>query len=303
MSAYSSNVPATSEVYTNSVPAVLLGILRGSSELATLWFRFSTGEVFSAEWVADSSTPVGFLYDPSAVLCWRVPYSASSGYGSWEQSSTGPLGTSCAAVSNAAWYTQAVSMSDGATYTGASTISSGYIGIQHMMHQVANNIVVGGELDGRTLSAELNKGKPAQGEVYVISTSNSVETLVATTEASAQTQLLSASAVDPSSVGGLTAGSSIALKAELGAFSSIWLHSESVASAESHGLVSQRCPSDTSAAYIAIGCSTARDSGISLDPSRSGSGKQAISLQRLSMPESNVQLLLVCSNIDPLYLV
>ena len=164
----------------------------------------------------------------------------------------GPLGTSCAAVSNAAWYTQAGSMSDGATYTGASTISSGYIGIQHMMHQVTNNIVVGGELDGRTLSAELNKGKPAQGEVYVISTSNSVETLVATTEASAQSQLLSASAVDPSSVGGLTAGSSIALKAELGAFSSIWLHSESVASAESHGLVSQRCPSDTSAAYIAL---------------------------------------------------
>ena len=59
----------------------------------------------------------------------------------------GPLGTSCAAVSNAAWYTQAGSMSDGATYTGASTISSGYIGIQHMMHQATNNIVVGGELE------------------------------------------------------------------------------------------------------------------------------------------------------------
>jgi hypothetical protein len=60
VSAYASDFPATADVYTSSVPTVFLGILRGSSELASLWAHFPTGEVFSAEWVAGSTAPVGF---------------------------------------------------------------------------------------------------------------------------------------------------------------------------------------------------------------------------------------------------
>jgi len=280
VSTYSSDVPATADVYTSSVPTVFLGILRGSSELASLWAHFPTGEVFSAEWVAGSTAPVGFLYNPGAEQCWQAAYSSTSGYGAWEQSSAGPLRTSCTAVSSAAWYTRASSMSGGATYTGAGPISSGYIGIERMVHQATANVVLGGEMDGRTVGAELTKGKPEQGEAYLVSTSNSAQTLVASTESSVQAQLYSSSAVNPSSVGGLTGNSAQALESQLGTFGSIWSNSESVSSAEAQGLVSQRCPSETSAAYIAL---PGQESALV--------AQQQSSLQRLNT--SSLQLVMV----------
>ena len=250
-----------------------------------------SGHVFSSE-LRTHSDPQAVLYRHDTQQCWQAAYSSTSGYGAWEQSSAGPLGTSCTAVSSAAWYTRASSMSGGATYTGAGPISSGYIGIERMVHRATANVVVGGEMDGRTLSVELAKGKPEQGEAYLVSTSNSAQTLVASTESSVQAQLYSSSAVDPSSVGGLTGNSAQALESQLGTFASIWSSSESVSSAEAQGLVSQRCPSETSAAYIAIGCTTARESGLS--PRLTGSGwEQAISLQRLGSAASDLQLLLV----------
>ena len=250
---YANNNPATADTYTSSVPAVLLGVLSSSTQLVSLWAYFSTGEVFSAEWVSSSAVPVGRMFNPSTTKCWQAPYSASSGYGAWVESSTGPLGVTCGSVSSAAWYTRASAMSSGANYTGADTISSGYMGIVHMVHQTSDNIVVGGEMDGRTLSTLLVEGKPAEGEIYVVSTSNSQETLISSTEASAQAQLLSSSAVDPGSVGGLTGSSAQTLQSQLGTFASLWSHSESVSMADSHGLVSQRCPSSASNAYVAIG--------------------------------------------------
>ena len=117
-------------------------------------------------------------------------------------------------------------MNSGATYTGADTISSGYMGIVHMVHQTSDNVVVGGEMDGRTLSEWLSKGKPVEGEIYVVSTSNSEETLVSSTEASAQAQLQSLFAVDPGSVGGLTGSSAQTLQSQLGTFTSLWSKSE-----------------------------------------------------------------------------
>ena len=127
------------------------------------------------------------------------------------------------------------------------------MGITHMVHQTGNNIVVGGEIDGRTLSTWLSKGKPVEGEVYLVSTSNSEETLIASTEASVQAQLWSATAVDPGTVGGLTGSSAQALQSQLGTFTSLWLNSESASIADAHGLVTQHCPSAASTAYIAIG--------------------------------------------------
>ena len=251
--AYANNTPATSDVYTDSVPAVLLGILSSSTELVSLWIYFGTGEVFSAEWTNSSAVPVGRMYSPSAAVCWQAPYSASSGYGAWTEASIGPLGVSCGAVSSAAWYTKASAMNSGATYTGADTVSSGYMGIIHMVHQTSDNVVVGGEMDGRTLSNVLAEGKPVEGEIYVVSTSNSEETLVSSTEASAQAQLQSLLAVDPGSVGGLTGSSAQTLQSQLGTFTSLWSKSESVSMADSHGLVSQRCPSEASVAYVAVG--------------------------------------------------
>ena len=253
----------------------------------------ASGHVFSSELNAVLNSPIGRLYRHDTSICWEAPYSAFSGYGAWVETTTGPLGVSCSAVSSAAWYTKASSMSGGATYTGAETISSGYMGIRHMVHETTNAIVVGGEMDGRTLSDWLTKGKPVEGEIYVVATSSSQETLVASTEASAQAQLRSASNVDPGSVGGLTGSSAQMLQSQLGAFASLWLHSETVTMADSHGLVSQRCPSSAATAYVAIGCTTAREDGISLHVDRIGKWDQAISLQRLATTSSELQLLLV----------
>ena len=173
-------------------------------------------------------------------------------------------------------------MSGGATYTGAETISSGYMGIRHMVHETTNAIVVGGEMDGRTLSDWLTKGKPVEGEIYVVATSSSQETLVASTEASAQAQLRSASNVDPGSVGGLTGSSAQMLQSQLGAFASLWLHSETVTMADSHGLVSQRCPSSAATAYVAI----ASKQGLF-------SSQQPSALQRLNTTSNQLQLMMV----------
>ena len=250
------------------------------------------GHVFSSELATSAQTPVGRLYRHDSSSCWEAPYNAATGYGAWVETSTGPLGVNCGSVSSATWYVRASTMSSGETYTGADSISSGYMGITHMVHQTGNNIVVGGELDGRTLSAWLNRGKPVKGEVYVVSTSNSGETLLASSEASAQAQLLSSSAVDPGTVGGLTASSAQTLQSQLGTFTSLWSNSESVSTAEMHGLVSQRCPSSTSAAYIAIGCRKARQTGFTIAPDFEK--EQSISLQRLPTASSDLQLLLVC---------
>ena len=238
----------------------MLGMLSGTTDLGSLWAMVQiTGEVFSAEWVNTSATPVGRMYNNDTGLCWQAPYSAASGYGEWAESNTGPLGASCASVSSTEWYTKANTLSGGSTYTSAGAISSGYIGILHMVHEPVNGIVFGGELDGRTLSNAMNKGKPVQGEIYVVSTSNSEETLVATTETSVQSQLYSSSAVDAGTVGGLTGSSAQTLRTQFGNFATIWSNSATVALAESSGLVSQRCPSASSdetiglAAYIAVG--------------------------------------------------
>ena len=197
-------------------------------------------------------------------------------------------------MSSAAWYTKASATSSGETYTGADTTSSGYMGLVHMVHQTENNIVVGGEMDGRTLSEWLSKGKPVAGEIYAVSTSNSQETLILSTEASAQAQLLSSSTVDPGSVGGLTGSSAQTLQMKLGTFTSLWSNSETVFMAEANGLVTQRCPSDTSAAYVAIGCKSARQAGMSiLDINNM---EQAIALQRLTLTSSDLQLMLVCQH-------
>ena len=278
----------------------MLGMLSGTTDLGSLWAMVQvTGEVFSTEWVNTSSTPVGRMYNHDTGLCWQAPYSAVSGYGEWAESNTGPLGASCASVSSTEWYTKANTLSGGSTYTSAGTISSGYIGILHMVHESVNGIVFGGELDGRTLSIAMNDGKPVQGEIYVVSTSNSEETLVATTETSVQSQLYSSSAVDAGTVGGLTGSSAQTLRTQFGNFATIWSSSATVALAESSGLVSQRCPSTNTAAYIAVGCDHARDTGFNADfasrvvSTMQNNPRQAVSLQQFNTAVTGLQLLMV----------
>ena len=284
-----------------------------------------TGHVFSSELDATVQTPIARLYRHDTNLCWEAPYKAATGYGVWVATNTGPLGVNCGSISSAAWYTKANAMNNGTTYTAAASISSGYMGITHMVHQTGNNIVVGGEIDGRTLSAWLSKGKPMEGEVYLVSTSNSEETLIASTETSVQAQLWSATAVDPGTVGGLTGSSAQTLQSTLGTFTSLWLNSESASIADAHGLVTQRCPATPSATtasrrkggasssgsttsggltvgeanraelpYIALGCKNARDTGFSIDVDQVGKSEQAIGIQRLTTTSSDVQILLVC---------
>ena len=251
------------------------------------------GHVFSSEVGSSSGLPIGRVYRHDTGLCWQATYSSTSGYGSWAQSETGPLGEHCGSVATATWYTQANALSNGATYTGAGTVSSGYMGILHMVHDSARGMVFGGELDGRTLGSWLAKGKPVEGEIYVVSTSNAVETLIATTETAVQSQLYSTALVDAGSVGGLTGSSAQALQTELGSFSTLWSHSATVAMAESQGFVEQRCPSNTSTAFIAIGCDKARETGFALDLRSIRDPQPAISLQRLETTAADLKLLLV----------
>ena len=255
-----------------------MGVLFATSDISSLWAVMTTGEVVTAEWVPTSNSPVTRMYSTATGLCWEAPYSSTSGYDTWTQTSTGPLGADCSSVTSTAWYTRASSLTAGASSTGTGTISSGYVGITHMLHEATLDAVFGAELDGRTLSIHLAKGKPVRGEIYVVSTTDSVDTLVASTEA--YDTLESSSNVDPASAGGLTGSSAASLQSSFGSFSTQWERSVSVSVAESYGQVAHRCPSDTSRAYIAID-----DEFLSSKPSSS--------LQRLEAGNTTLQLLVV----------
>ena len=281
MGTYSADNPATKAVYENSVPAVMISVLSGVPALVSLWAVIDKS-VVSTEWVATSSRPVARLYCNDTELCWEAPYKTSTGYGAWTQSTTGPLGVECGSVATAEWYTNAMGLTNGTNKTYAGSISSGYIGITHMVHATTQNAVFGGELDGRTLSQKLAPGKPVQGEIYLVSVDDSgAETLVAATEASVQSQLASSVAVDPASVGGLTGSSAASVRQSLSSWSSVWSRSETVSMAESYGYVSQHCPSDSTGSYVAI---SAGDEYFS--------SKSATSLQRFDTT-SSLRLMLV----------
>ena len=235
-----------------------------------------------------SSSPVAKLYRHDSRLCYEANYSATSGYGAFVQSSTGPLDVDCSSVTSAAWYISAQALSGGGSSSTAGTVSSGYIGITYMVHEATSNAVFGGEMDGRTLSSRLNPGKATEGEIYVVSTTNSVETLLATTETSVQAQLQSNVTVDAESVGGLTGSSALELQSSLSSFSQLWSRSASVSMADSYGQVAQRCPSSSTAAYVAIA-----DGGEWLSSGSEWlSSRESVSLQRANTT-GQLELLLV----------
>ena len=93
-------VPAAA-TYTSSLPAVTMGVLKTNPDVATLWTVFSTGEVFSAEWVTTSAQPVCRMYSKQSGLCHEANYSDTSGFGTFAQSSAGPLGVDCSSVTSA----------------------------------------------------------------------------------------------------------------------------------------------------------------------------------------------------------
>ena len=264
----------------------MISVLSGITDFVTQWAVIDQS-VVTAEWVATSSRPVAKLYHNDTGLCWEAPYKTSTGYGTWTQSTTGPLGVNCSSVTTAEWYTNALSLTNGTNMTYAGPISSGYIGITYMAHVITQNAVFGGELDGRTLGQKLAPGKPVQGEIYVVSVDSlGIKTLVASTEASVQPQLASSVAVNPDSVGGLTGSTATSIEQSLGSWSSLWAWSETVSMAESYGYVSQHCPSDSTGAYVAI---SAGSEYLSSD----FSSKSATSLQRLDTT-TGLRLLLVC---------
>ena len=283
----------SSDVYNSSLPALMLGVVFSTSDLVSLWAVFNSSDVFSAEWVSSSSKPVGRMY--SRGICWEAPYSSRTGYGPWAQTAIGPLGTSCTTVTSAPWYTRAASLSPGANSTDAGTISSGHIGITHMTHENSRNVVFGGEMDGRTLSNNLNSGKPVQGEIYVVSATESSETLVATTESITESQLQSTSAVDPSMVRKLTGSSASSLKSSFGSFFQMWTRSATVPMADSYGQVATRCPSSTSSAYVALGASDALYSRTQSSSLQQFHTETSIRLMLVSAQLSQYMLYLMCA--------
>jgi hypothetical protein len=276
-----------------TLPALYMGLMSSDmpfvgsdGSIFAVWR--ATGNVFSAE-VISTNQPVGKLYRNDTGLCYEASYSAISGFGAFAPSSTGPLGAACINITSAAWYTSAQAMSGGAKSTTTGPTSSGYIGITYMVHDTTSNAVFGGEMDGRTLSALLNPGKAVEGEIYVVSTTDSVETLLATTETSAQASLASNVTVDATTVGGLTGSSASELQSTLSSFSQLWSRSASVSMAESYGQVAEHCPSSTTAAYIAV---AAEDEYMS--------SRESISLQRFNST-GQLQLLLVSALPKDLY--
>ena len=100
------------------------------------------------------------MYRHDTGVCWEAPFDRSAGYGSWTQSTTGPLGVDCSSMTTAEWYTNAMSLTNGTNMTYAGSISSGYMGVTHMVHATTQNVVFGGELDSRTLSQKLTPNGP-----------------------------------------------------------------------------------------------------------------------------------------------
>ena len=270
---YASNNPPTSDVYMSSLPAVMLGTQAKALNLVST-FMMKDGSVFSAESVQGSV--VGRMYSSVTTECWEASYSTSSGYGAWEPSTKGPLNVGCGTVTTAWWYTRALAMANGATNMTTASISSGNIGITHMVHEETSNTIFGGEMDGITIAQHLAQGKPVQGESYIVSTTNSVETLLASTEDSAQAQLQSVTDVDAGSVGGLTGASASTLRSKFGSFADVWSRSATLEIAESSGQLAKRC-AGSQTAYIAI-------------EEHNGA---PVSLQQLHLPSADLHLLLV----------
>ena len=273
---YASNNPPTSDVYMSSLPAVMLGTQAKALNLVST-FMVKDGSVFSAE--SMQGGVVGRMYSSVTTECWEASYSTSSGYGAWEPSTKGPLNVGCGTVTTAWWYTRALAMANGATNMTTASISSGNIGITHMVHEETSNTIFGGEMDGITIAQHLAQGKPVQGESYIVSTTNSVETLLASTEDSAQAQLQSVTDVDAGSVGGLTGASASTLRSKFGSFADVWSRSATLEIAESSGQLAKHC-AGSQTAYIAI-------------EEHHGA---PISLQQLHLPSADLHLLLVSSN-------
>jgi hypothetical protein len=158
-----------------------------------------------------------------------------------------------------------------------------------MVHEQTLDVVFGGEMDGRTLSTSLTHGKPVQGEIYIVSATESQQTLVAATESAAQSQLQSATAVNPSTAGSLTAASASSLEASFGSFFQMWSRSATVSMADSYGQVAEFCPSSNTSAYVALGAGTALYSS-----------SQPSAVQRFQTT-SKLKLLLVVTMIDGCY--
>lgn len=278
-----------------SLPAVAMALMASSmpftgtsGNLYVVWT--GTGNVLSAEITDNATSPTARLYRHDSGLCWEAPYSSSTGYGTWVQTNTGPLGVSCSAVTSAGWYTAAGNLGSGTPQHTVGAVSSGYVGVTYMMRESTQNAVFGAELDGRTLRKRLNDGKPVKGEVYIVSSTDSTETLVTTTESSAQSQLQSSVMVNPSSVGGLTGSSASALQAAYSTFGLIWERSESVSLAERYGQVAFNCPSPMNA-YVST-AATPEFQLLSDNPS--------VSLQRYNTT-TTLQLLSVSAIQDDAY--
>ena len=275
---------ATAQV-NGSYPAILMGWMEAgmpylcmnclpAGSLFTVWQN--AGHAYSSE-IADNQTqPIARLYRHDTRLCWQAPYNQSTGYGAWVQSDTGPLGVACSSVTDATWYINAQVLSSNANKTYTGPVSSGYTGITHMVHDNTLDVVFGGEMDGRTLSQHLMAGKPVQGEIYVVSVTGSTASLIAATEANVQLGL------EPHSAGGLVGDSASNLESSVASWSDLWAWSATAASAESRGYVAQSCPSETTAAYVAVAAGSKFLS----------SEKPATSIQRF-VSSTNMQFVLV----------
>ena len=295
--AYSDDPLTTADYYTSSLPAVMLGILNStdhhSANLKSIYAVMAKAvpsdptscSVFSAEWTDDKSAPlVGRMFDYSTRKCYQTTYSHSTGYSTWSEvyNGAGPLGDKCTTITNEAWYTSACSLAAQSSNVTVGPLNNAGMGIQYVERSNINQPAFGAQMAAALkMSTQLSKGKPVEGEVYVVSTTGSTTTLLSSTEANVALQLQAASSdVDPASAGGLTGLSASSLQSSLSTFDNLWSRSESIATATEHGQLAMRCPSSTTTAYIAI----------APDPS---SSTPSTSLHRFDSSMKDLDLMLV----------
>ena len=111
-----------------TLTAVLMGLVSANvpsigkqGSLFVVWQ--DVGSALSAQ--TDGGSVTAHLYRSDTSLCWEAPFNSATGYGTWVQSSTGPLGASCSSVTGATWYTRAMGLNNNSTSTLVESISTG----------------------------------------------------------------------------------------------------------------------------------------------------------------------------------
>ena len=112
----STTVDFSGSMLSGTFAAAVMSMMNTSNPVVGVYGNLFTtwkvqGHAFSVEYnESEIEAPVAHLYRHDSGLCWEAAYSSSTGYGTWAQTTSGPLNTSCAAITSAARDPQTVTV-------------------------------------------------------------------------------------------------------------------------------------------------------------------------------------------------